>query len=1320
MTPTYGAVDGGVDDAEADALLPRGDDDDVAVGFGHLERGRRRRWVTTASAALLILVLAATATVAFYAGARATRVGIEGRRLSEVAIEGLGDGARETGASRRTTASLGFWNELEKEVTRWKDEASRLGDIVDDLRSEVSRWKNEASRLGDIVDDLRSEVDSWKDAVDRWVVKQRHEANRATYWAEEATERLNKYTDLVRSTDVDQVLDLVPGIRDTVEKWHREALKFEQMMRAHTMSALESIDAFSDDVMNVIDDAQSALENIANNLETEIRKLVEGAIAPFLGLDVENLAGAIHDAFMSSFNHVSGASTANLGSKQVHRDRQRALVEVRRDLAKVFRGETVESRVWTSAPTLFDDEARRASLGASGDSGDGSCADIGFQGMDDYDSQSYLMPWPEKFKDDAPNPMLIKFPHLNMRTCAKLTKLHIPKDVSTKLSSAFHRLVSNFVDETISSTGLLDFIDDVKDLGGGKFFSRRRLLSVDEKRDLRAMQLKYKDQLASKEDEVFERISQLYDLMLDPSTFNQHRAHTASTGDSEEVRDAAELGVNFSGLLDRFTSDLMAALDEMKDTEVSAEFSLGLAFTAAFKAEHSIFHEGEILKDFFNVTSNSVSKVMNVPIAGPLLALVADLDFSIDMPYFFRTDMKGEIELEVEIDFPISLTLSQTPSVTAGVPLVLARSPASGAVVSGLQVGLVTQLGKLFVGLCAGPVCAGPQGSARQDVYVGLDAFVALQEKDAMCHEEGANTLIAMWTDWDYSAAIKKECLFSYAGIGGYLQIPKTQVSAVIAIKPLPTDDPASLLNSAKSKVEDAGAALAEGLEHGSDAGLSADPAIIVYDFSDDISRIYDSEGDFHVQDLFHACSEKQSSDAKVCEESTSHLTCSLPSAVPAAAVSSIQTESIAADRVVVKKQLQLLDTWTDVGIRGDDYLRVGAYFVTLFVNNHAVGGKQWFETYSGIMSWSHFDTTNSHDADEIVLHAAGHARNDQYVRLRVLREVNGKLTLQAATTTSTYSKSRYSFTFTRMFSYPHPQAVLSTSTKSGMDEMIQKTRTFTLGDDWTDVGVGYADLSTGTYAVMLYATSNWMVGGGQTTETYSGIMSWYSGGTNNDESDEITLHAGGRGRRDKLIRLRTRRTWRTQNMGLRLEARIEGGTDGDAMYNFHFRRLFPRQLSPLPTDVTRGTGLNQVTTFVKTFELGLGWTETGIQFDDLATGTYALSLYVHNTHASIDQWMETYSGIVSWYAGSTNSPNADDVVLHSAGHANGGKRVLLRVRRTYRSEARGLQLDIAIDAIDPFGDRSSIGRGNGSGGGLGQPAPAPAHSYEFHFRRLA
>ena len=1316
MTSTYGAVGADVGD-ETDALLPiiAVDDDADDDGSGRHRRERGRRGVKWLTMPMLILVLATTATVAFYAGARTTTTTIERGRLGAFAVDRFGDGASETGASRRTAASLG-WDIIDNAV----DSAS---DGLDSLEEEVNRWKNEAARLEHIIDDLHSEVNRWKNAVDRWTDKAIREANRATYWAEEAKERLEKYTDLVHSTNVDQVLDLVPGIRDTVEKWHEEALKFERMARAHTMDALESLDAFSDDVMNAIDDAQSALENIANNLESEIRKLVEGAIAPFLGLDVENLAGAIHDAFMQSFNHASSASAANLGSKQAHRDKRRALVEVRRDLAKVFRGETVDSRVWTSAPTLFGDEAQRASLGASDDSGDGSCADIGFQGMDDYDSQSYLMPWPEKFKDDAPNPMLIKFPHLNMRTCAKLTKLRIPRTVSTKLSSAFQELLSNFVDETISSTGLLDFIDDVKKLGDGTFFGGRRLLSVDEKRDLRALQRKYKDQLASKEDEVFERISQLYDLMLDPSTFNRHRAPTASTRDSaERISDAADLGVNFSRLLDRFTSDLMEALDEMKDTEVSAEFSLGLAFTAAFKAEHSIFHDGEILKDFFNVTSNSVSKVMNIPIAGPLLALVADLDFSIDMPYFFRTDMKGEIELEVEIDFPISLTLSQTPSVTAGVPSVLARSPASGAVVSGLQVGLVTQLSKLFVGLCAGPVCAGPQGSARQDVYVGLDAFVALQEKDVMCHEEGANTLIAMWTDWDYSAAIKKECLFSYAGIGGYLQIPKTQVSAVIAIKPLPTDDPASLLNSAKSKVEDAGAALAEGLEHGGDAGLSADPAIIVYDFSDDISRVYDGEGDFHVQDLFHACSEKQSSDEKVCEEERSpHLTCSLPSAVPAAQVSSIPTESIAVDRVVVKKRLRLLDTWTDVGIRGDDYLRVGAYFVTLFVNNHAVDGKQWSETYSGIMSWSHFDTTNSNDADEVVLHAAGHARNNQYIRLRVLREVNGKLKLQAASTTSTYSESTYSFTFTRAFSYPHPQAVLSTATNSGMDEVIQKTRTFTLGDDWTDVGVGYSDLSTGTYVVMLYATSNWAVGGGQTTETYSGIMSWYSGGTNNDESDEITLHAGGRGRRGKSIRLRTRRTWRTQNVGLRLEVRIEGGTSGDAMYNFHFRRLFPRQLSPLPSDVPRGTALNQVSTFTKTFELGLDWTETGIRFGDLATGTYALNLYVHNTHASIDQWMETYSGIVSWYAGSTNSPNTDDVVLHSAGHANGSKRVLLRVRRTHRSEARGLQLDIAIDAIDPV-ESASIGRGNGngSGGGRGNLAPAPARAYEFHFRRLA
>ena len=78
--------------------------------------------------------------------------------------------------------------------------------------------------------------------------------------------------------------------------------------------------------------------------------------------------------------------------------------------------------------------------------------------------------------------------------------------------------------------------------------------------------------------------------------------------------------------------------------------------------------------------------------------------------------------------------------------------------------------------------------------------------------------------------------------------------------------------------------------------------------------------------------------------------------------------------------------TYAEV-MKGDDVITAnGTYTVQMFVDDYAVGGTQYSETYSGIMSWG--SSTNTNDTgggtiSEIVLHRSGHAANQGMTYLR-------------------------------------------------------------------------------------------------------------------------------------------------------------------------------------------------------------------------------------------------------------------------------------------------------------------------------------------------
>ena len=93
-----------------------------------------------------------------------------------------------------------------------------------------------------------------------------------------------------------------------------------------------------------------------------------------------------------------------------------------------------------------------------------------------------------------------------------------------------------------------------------------------------------------------------------------------------------------------------------------------------------------------------------------------------------------------------------------------------------------------------------------------------------------------------------------------------------------------------------------------------------------------------------------------------------------------------------ITRNLGVTVSWMDTGISGTD-LATGSYIVQIENHSDSSGGtdRNYNEYYTGFMSWySESNGTNDTDASEIILHAAGHATEDNHIYLRVLRQSSG------------------------------------------------------------------------------------------------------------------------------------------------------------------------------------------------------------------------------------------------------------------------------------------------------------------------------------------
>ena len=126
--------------------------------------------------------------------------------------------------------------------------------------------------------------------------------------------------------------------------------------------------------------------------------------------------------------------------------------------------------------------------------------------------------------------------------------------------------------------------------------------------------------------------------------------------------------------------------------------------------------------------------------------------------------------------------------------------------------------------------------------------------------------------------------------------------------------------------------------------------------------------------------------------------------------------------------------------------------------------------------------------------------------------------------------------------------------TAGNIFSLITVTKSLTLTTSWIDTGIsGTSDLANSGAYILTMNADNYAVGGGQYNETYTGIMYWYAGGTNDTGADEIPLHKSGHAPNAVYINLRT---LRNLSGTLKLQIISSAATNAASNYIFKFRRI--------------------------------------------------------------------------------------------------------------------------------------------------------------------
>lgn len=98
------------------------------------------------------------------------------------------------------------------------------------------------------------------------------------------------------------------------------------------------------------------------------------------------------------------------------------------------------------------------------------------------------------------------------------------------------------------------------------------------------------------------------------------------------------------------------------------------------------------------------------------------------------------------------------------------------------------------------------------------------------------------------------------------------------------------------------------------------------------------------------------------------------------------------------------------------------------------------------------------------------------------------------------------------------------------------------------------------------------------------------------------------------------------------------------------------------------------LTTISKTLTIGTSWMDTGITGANLKTGSYMIQISGMASDAT-SFYGEIWTGTMSWYSEATNSTDADEIILHKAGHASNGRTIYLRTLRVASTGTLKLQI---------------------------------------------
>lgn len=166
---------------------------------------------------------------------------------------------------------------------------------------------------------------------------------------------------------------------------------------------------------------------------------------------------------------------------------------------------------------------------------------------------------------------------------------------------------------------------------------------------------------------------------------------------------------------------------------------------------------------------------------------------------------------------------------------------------------------------------------------------------------------------------------------------------------------------------------------------------------------------------------------------------------------------------------------------------------------------------------------------------------------------VNGTIYASSTITSSGFKKSGSSDSYLLLGGGGH-KAISDFMLKT--DELSTNVTTITkslnVTTSWIDTGINGTDLSTGTYIIQL--SPNFSGTGNLWSCYFSGVMSWYSGNTNDSETDEILLHRGGHAYHNTLY-LRTVQTT-SGSGGMKLQIAASSSIGSTQNYTFKFKRI--------------------------------------------------------------------------------------------------------------------------------------------------------------------